>query len=197
MGFFDIQDPSQCDKPKSGMMMNNETTAAQLLMMGATMCCKSKEIDETVCKVDACVSGVSKCLSMHNDFDAVSERLTDPRAMDTDEDGNLFGSCATAIANGVEGALCCTAGMKQMTTCVSTAVGDYTLCKDSWNNAFEPNFFDTAEAIMAAFKPGGYCLSPAAAVPTTTAEGPASQMINGKPCLINHIVLVRDQECVA
>ena len=154
-GFFDVDNPSQCNKPKAGMQ--GGTTQGQMLMQGALMCCKSKVADQSVCKVDKCLFGPSKCLGLHNDFAAIEEKLTDPKAMEKDEDGEVSGSCAKAILNNVEGALCCTAGMKQLSTCVPSEVGDITSCKDTWNNAIEPDFSDKFDAITKAFTPGGYC----------------------------------------
>ena len=155
MGFFHVDDPSQCDKAMAGT--GGETTHAQILMYGALMCCKSKVADQSVCKVDKCVLGMSKCLGLHNDFAAIEEKLTDPKAMEKDEKGESYGSCAKAILNSVEGALCCTAGMKQITMCAHKEVGDIDSCKDSWNTAFEADFHDKADAITKSFQPGGYC----------------------------------------
>ena len=158
MGMFDITDPSKCNRP---MPEHQGSTPVQFLAMGAAMCCKSKEIDQTVCQVDKCVAGMTKCFMMHNDFDDAAKKITNPKGMKKDDDGKLEGDCAVAITNRVEGALCCTAGMRQLTTtCVPKEVGDHRVCKDSWNKAFvDPTFFDTAEAIIAAFQPGGYCSS--------------------------------------
>ena len=180
-GFFDVDDSSQCDKAKAGL--DGGTTQGQMLMMGALMCCKSKAADESVCKVDKCVFGPSKCLSLHNDFAAVEEKLTDPKAMEVDEDGELYGSCPKAILNSVEGTLCCTAGMEQMSTCVSSEVGDITSCKDTWNSAFESDFYDKAEAIKNAFVAGGYCTvaSKVNRSPPLTSTGPVTSS-KGTPC---------------
>ena len=85
MNFFDVHDPSECDKPKPEM--DDGTTPAHILTMGAAMCCKSKEVDQTVCTVDKCVAGMTKCLYAHKDFAAAEAKLTDPLAMDTHDDG--------------------------------------------------------------------------------------------------------------
>ena len=70
----------------------------------------------------------------------------------------LTGNCGTAISNRVEGALCCTAGMKQMATCIRQGVGDFKKCKHAWNAIFKSHVNAyLAEAVMGAFKPGGYC----------------------------------------
>jgi len=175
MGLFHFDDSAKCDKPKVGT--DGGTSPARMLMAGALMCCKSKAADQSVCKVDKCVFGMSKCLGLHNDFAANEEKLTDPKAMDVDENGERHGNCAKAILNGVEGALCCTAGMKQITMCVYKEVGDIDSCKDSWNTAFEPDFYDRADAITKSFKPGGYCTafltssSPATASSSTPLTG--------------------------
>ena len=163
MGIFYIKNSSECNKPRREF---GGTTPANILAHEAPICCKSKRVDQSVCKVDTCVSAMAFCLALHNDFEDAEEKLTDPRAMDTDEDGNRYGSCSTAILNRVEGELCCTAGMKQLAACVPKEVGDYTLCKDSWNNAFEPDFYATGEAVMEAFQPGGYCMSETASTTT-------------------------------
>ena len=169
LGFFDVNKPSQCHKPMPGM--DGKTTPAHILAMGAAMCCKSKAVDESVCKADKCVSGAALCLALHNDFGDAEKKLTHPKAMQMNDDGNPAGDCAVAIMNRVEGKLCCTAGMRQMAACVPREVGDYMLCKDSWNKAFEPNYFDKAEAVMAAFQPGGYCISQH----TTPITGPSTR----------------------
>ena len=155
-GFFDVENPSQCDKAMTGT--GGGITQGQMLTHGAYMCCKSKAADQSVCKVDKCVFGMTKCLSSHYvEFAAIEEKLTDPKAMEKDADGEVSGSCAKAIMNSVEGALCCTAGMEQMSTCLASEVGDMTSCKDAWNTAFESDFSDKVEAIVNSVKPGGYC----------------------------------------
>ena len=157
MGFFDVKDPSECDKPKN-TDTEEHSSPADFLAHGALVCCKSQEVDQSVCKVDKCVSGMMKCMHSHGPkFEAIENQLTDPKAMDTNDDGELEGSCPTAIMNRVEGALCCTDEMEQMIACVSSEVGDYTVCKDTWKKAFEPDFFVKAAAVINSYKPGGYC----------------------------------------
>ena len=111
-------------------------------------------------QADTCIFGFSECLSAHYDFDAEEKKLTHPKAMQRNDDGNLQGSCVTAIWNGVEGKLCCTTGMQQLAACLPTKVGDYRLCEHSWNTVYGPKFYDKAKAIMLAFTTGGYCVSP-------------------------------------
>ena len=163
MGYFQVDDASECDKAKEGA---DGATNAELLVHGAVTCCKSKALDQSVCKVDKCIFGMSKCMILHNDFSAVEDKLTDPKALEVDENDESYGSCPKAILNKVEGALCCTAGMKQMSTCVPSEVGDMASCKDTWKKAFEADFYDKAEAIVNAFKSGGYCTA------STTAQPP-------------------------
>ena len=190
MGMFDITDPSKCNRP---MPEHQGSTPVQFLAMGAAMCCKSKEIDQTVCQVDKCVAGMTKCFMMHNDFDDAAKKITNPKGMKKDDDGKLEGDCAVAITNRVEGALCCTAGMRQLTTtCVPKELGegDHRQCKDSWNKMFDdPTFYDQAEAIIAAFQPGGYC-DGFNANPTTRPKQSGTKMINGKPCAVADIVIL-------
>ena len=119
----------------------------------------SEGIEACVTNPEKCIAGLSKCVVKHNDFEAIENKLTNPIAMDKDENGNLQGNCATAILNHVEGELCCTDGMKQLAACVPIEVGDYTLCKNIWNTAYGPTFYDKAAAIMVAFKNDGYCTS--------------------------------------
>ena len=158
MGIFDVDDPSECDKPL--FPMEDGSTPAQFLALGAMMCCKSQKADQAVCKIDKCVSGMTKCLHAHGpEFEDVEKKLTNPKAMDENDEGEMEGSCPKAILNRVEGALCCTAAMKEMTVCVEREVGDYKVCKESWNKAFEPDFFEYAEAVMESFKTGAYCAS--------------------------------------
>ena len=165
----------ECDKAKEGA---DGATNAELLVHGAVTCCKSKALDQSVCKVDKCIFGMSKCMILHNDFSPVEDKLTDPKAMEVDENGKSKGDCGTAILNKVEGALCCTAGMKQMSTCVPSEVGDMASCKDTWNNAFEPNFYDKAEAIKSAYAAGGYCVAPPSASPSSgTQSQPVSNTV--------------------
>ena len=131
--------------------------------------------DVTNTITDNCISGFSNCFISHNDFSSAENKLTNPKAMDKDENGNLYGNCATAILNRVEGELCCTAGMKQLAACVPKEVGDYTLCKNSWNTAYESNFYDKAQAIITAFKAdiGGYCASYQASDLAKTTRAPS------------------------
>ena len=156
MGLFDVDDPSKCDKPK---YPGENSTAVDFLVSGALMCCKSKEVDQTVCKSDKCVFGMMKCMATHGDkLEIIEKKLTNPKAMQTDDDGEMSGSCPTAIKNRVEGALCCTAEMNNTVACVRREVGDYKVCEDSWNKAFDDlDFFDTAKAVMESFTTGGYC----------------------------------------
>ena len=156
LGLFDVDNSAQCDKAKEGA---DGTTNAELLVHGALMCCKSKEPDQSFCKRDKCVSGMMKCMHTLGDkMEAIEEKLTNPKAMERDDDGQMRGSCPIAIKNRVEGALCCGAEMKNMAACVQREVGDYKECEDSWNKAFESaDFFDTATAVMESFDTGGYC----------------------------------------
>ena len=157
MRIFDLTfPPSACGKPR---LEFENTTPVQMLAYGAAKCCKSKKVDRSVCKFDECLSAMSLCFAWHNDFEFLSGKITNPKGMQTNDEGQLEGDCALAILNGVERELCCTAGMKGLPACVNREVGDYKLCKDSWNAAFEPTFFDTAVAIDKAFQPGGYCVA--------------------------------------
>ena len=159
MGFFDVDDPADCDKPKHPDT-DDHSTPAHFITYGAVKCCKSQKVDQAVCKIDKCVSEVMKCFESHaHDIEASEKKLTNPKAMDKNDEGEMEGSCLTAISNGVEGALCCTAAMEKMTTCISERVGDYKMCKESWNKAFGADHFDKAEAVMNSFKSGGYCAS--------------------------------------
>ena len=157
MGFFDITDPADCDKRRLEI---GYITPLEMLGNGAATCCKSKKVDRSVCKIDKCVSGVSFCFALgFRDFDDAAKQITHPKGMERNDKGQLQGSCAVAIFNGVERELCCTAGMKELPACVKREVGDYTLCRDSWTAAFDATFYAKAEAIDRAFKPGGYCVS--------------------------------------
>ena len=159
MGFFDVDDPSECNKSKDPDM-GEHGTPAHFIAHGALKCCKSKKVDQSVCKIDKCVSGMMKCMDSHgHKIERFEKQLTHPKAMDENEEGILEGSCPIAIFNRVEGTLCCTAAMKEMTMCVSREVGNYTVCKESWDKFFEPDFFAHAEAVMESFKAGGYCSS--------------------------------------
>ena len=102
MGFFDVDDPSKCDKPK--YPGEEGSTPAHFLASGALMCCKSKEVDQTVCKSGKCVVGMMKCMDTHGGkIGAVEKKLTNPKAMERGDDGEMRGSCPTAIQNRVEG----------------------------------------------------------------------------------------------
>ena len=159
MGFFNVDDPAECNKPKHPET-DDHSTPAYFLAHGAVKCCKSQKPDQTVCKVDKCVSGMMKCFESHaHEIEASEKKLTNPKAMDENDEGEMEGSCPVAILNRVEGALCCTAAMEKMIMCVSREVGDYKVCKESWDKAFEPDFFQHAEAVMESFKTGGYCAS--------------------------------------
>ena len=156
MGFFGITDPSECDKP---MPQFGDATPVQMLAHGAVVCCKSKKVDRAVCQVDQCISAMSLCFALHGDFDALSGKITNPKGMQRNDEGQLEGDCALAILNGVEGEVCCNGGMKELSECVDREVGDYSVCNVIWSLAFEPTFFKKAVAIDKAFQPGGYCLS--------------------------------------
>ena len=156
MGLFDITDPSECEIPNPDF---GYVTPLQVLIGGAGKCCKSKKVDQSVCKMNECVSAMSLCFTLHNDIEDVSKQITNPKGMEKNDEGKMEGDCALAILNGVEGELCCTGGMKQLPACVRKQLGDYTSCEDSWNAAFEPRFFDKAVAIDKAFQAGGYCVS--------------------------------------
>ena len=154
LGFFEINKPSECDTPKPEF---GGSTSAEMLAHAATVCCQSRKVDQMVCRVGKCVASVALCLALHNDFEDAAKKITNPKAMEMSDEGNFEGDCAAAILNRVEGALCCTTGMQLLGKCVEREVGDYKACEDSWNAAFEPTFFDKAEAIAKAFQTGGYC----------------------------------------
>ena len=88
MGYFDVDDPSECDKPKHP---GESSTPADFLASGAAMCCKSKEVDQRVCKSNKCVAGMMKCFSMHGDFEKAESKITNPKAIERDDDGKLKG----------------------------------------------------------------------------------------------------------
>merc|ERR1719460_223383 len=107
---------------------------------GMSHCCE--EGDDKICcnlpatKSDNCVSGMMKCMHTHGGkMEAIEKKLTNPKAMERDDDGKMSGSCPTAIKNRVEGVLCCAAEMETIVTCVQKEVGDYKACEDSWNKA--------------------------------------------------------------
>ena len=126
----------------------------------------------TTTKEDKCFTGFLNCFLRYDDFETAEIQLTNPQAMDEDENGNLQGSCATAIWNRVEGELCCTTGMQQLAVCVPREVGDYTVCKNSWNAVYGSNFYDKAAAIMVAFDNDGYCTSLQTVTTTKTTTPP-------------------------
>ena len=170
MGFFDITNPSECDKPKPEFGGN---TPQNFLAFGAAVCCKSKTLDEAVCRVNQCVWSMSLCLALHQeDFKDAEKKITNPKGMERNDEGQLEGDCALAILNGVEGEVCCTAGMKELPACVVSKVLDFNSCKNSWNDAFGPSFFDKAEAVAKAVQAGGYCV-PESASPSTPCEDPS------------------------
>ena len=159
LGFFDVKDPSGCDKPNDPNM-GKYATPVFFLSYGAVNCCKSQKVDQTVCKVDKCLSGVSKCFGQHvTEVEAIEEQLKDAKAMEMNEEGDMEGNCLTALFNRVEGALCCSTAMDKMTGCISKEVGDYRMCRDVWDKAYGPDHFKKAEAAIQSFKAGGYCTS--------------------------------------
>ena len=155
IGTFTLKDPSKCDKPN--WKIDTQNSRGQLLLLGAEKCCKSKDVDQTICQFDKCLTGMVKCLGKHYDFVRKAKDITDPKGMQANDEGQYEGDCSLAILNRVEGELCCTPGMKELPACVKREVGDYTLCKDSWNTFYEPTFFQKAVAVEKAFKTGGYC----------------------------------------
>ena len=48
---FDITNPSKCDEPTPGIL-KKDMTPSDFLATGAATCCKSKDVDQTVCQVD-------------------------------------------------------------------------------------------------------------------------------------------------
>ena len=72
-----------------------------------------------MCKVDNCAADMQKCIDHYNDLGDIEDKLTDPKAIVEDKDGNKKGSCTKAIQNSVEGALCCTPGMQQIATLIT------------------------------------------------------------------------------
>ena len=188
MGLFDVTDSSECNTIKADY---GDTTLTKFLARSAAICCDSKIVDQTVCKADRCASGMVFCSASHKGyFEDVAKNITNPKAMEANGRGELQGDCGLAILNGVEGEICCGA-MRQLTTCVSTEVGDYTQCREIWNNMFEPNFFNKTDAAMKAFETGGYCVSPHARTTQTQSE---TKMINRRPCPAENIVIV-NQGC--
>ena len=58
----------------------------------------------TATKSDNCVSGMMKCMGTYGGkIEAVEKKLTNPKAMERGDDGEMRGSCPTAIQNRVEG----------------------------------------------------------------------------------------------
>ena len=48
LGFFHVKDASKCDKVNWNI--DTDYSRAEILAMGAEHCCKSKQVDQTVCK---------------------------------------------------------------------------------------------------------------------------------------------------
>ena len=96
----------------------------------------------TAIESENCVSGMMECMATYGPkMEAIEKRLTSPKAMEKDDNGQMKGSCPTAIKNRVEGEHCCTAETKSMVKCVESLVGDYKACKDSWNKNMDPGAF--------------------------------------------------------
>lgn len=151
---------TKCDEPDSRF---SGDTLANFLAASAEVCCKSREVDQTVCKVGKCVTGIVRCFAAHYHFGPAEKKITDPKA----KTKNGRGSCALAIMNRVEGDLCCTSQMKQLATCVPKEAGDYRLCNDEWTTHLGPLRSNFTEAILGSFdKTGGYC-----AITTSTSSG--------------------------
>lgn len=190
MGLFDVSHSSECNTPKEDF---GGTTLTNFLAQGAAICCNSKRVDQAVCQVDQCTSGMLFCFASHaDDLEDSAKKITNPNAIETNEQGNPQGDCGLALLFDVEGEVCCSA-MKQLTTCISREVGDYTRCKETWNSMFDPNFFYKTFAAVRAFEAGGYCVSLQA---STTQKQPETRMINSKPCLVENIVVLATQDCV-
>ena len=159
-GFFDVKDSFECNKPKHPDM-GDHGTPAHFIAHGAVRCCKSKKVDQAVCKIDKCVSGMMKCLDLHGPkIETIENQLTHPKAFEENEDGVMEANCPVAILNRVESTLCCTDAIKEVAMCITREVGkDHTVCKDSWDKFFNPDHFKQADAVIQSFKAGGYCAS--------------------------------------
>ena len=145
--------------------------ATYFIGLGAQTCCKSGEMDQSVCKVDKCELAVYECNKHAADFMAAQQKLTHPKAVEKDEHGT-HGSCSLAIKNRVDqGKGCCTYGMKALGACITKKVGNIKLCKDKWNKVFGKKFHDQAEPLITAFNAGGFCakVNPNPTKGTTTA----------------------------
>ena len=111
-------------------------------------------------QADNCVFGFGHCLDKHKDFGAAEYKLTHEKATGKDVNGDKYGDCLKAILNRVERKLCCTIGMKEITVCVRRHVRDYKACKLTWDVVFGENHYAKVQAVVQAFKPGGFCVSP-------------------------------------
>ena len=159
LGAFANSDASKCDKPMSGLEFKQ--SARLILTFAAFQCCKSKQVDQTVCKADKCVYGLLKCAE-HRELNAevqkASKELTNAKAMKKDRNGKLIGDCSVALKNRVEGQICCPV-LAKVAACITNQAGTTEKCKSSWDKNFPPTLSNLYTIIVGAFETGGYCSS--------------------------------------